>query len=194
MATYRRPDGAVRSSITLKNTERMYCLLFVCSLNLNIAFACFDLKYFPGEKSRAFQMTRVPCHFTIKECKSSRWRLIFVMISANHLCFRVQYREGSIDWLGILESFHQGYRFPFTVKYDTDQVYRNQAPTGIFTFGPSLPSLPSLPGEPFRPFRPFTHLYDWRTYKTRSKWKLTCTGFFYFDHGELLGFNSSLVT
>lgn len=69
MATYRRPDWPLRSSITLKNTERIYCLLFVCILNLNIAFACFDLKYFPGEKSRAFQMTRVPCHFTIKECK-----------------------------------------------------------------------------------------------------------------------------
>lgn len=96
MATYRRSDGAVRSSITLKNTERIYCLLFVCSLYLNIGFACFDLQYFPGEKSRAFQMIRAPCHVTIKECTSSRQRLIFVMISANHLCFRVPYREGSI--------------------------------------------------------------------------------------------------
>lgn len=68
MATYRRSDGAVRSSITLKNTERICCLLFVCSLHLNIGFACFDLQYFPG----AFQMIRAPCHVTIKECTSSR--------------------------------------------------------------------------------------------------------------------------
>ena len=75
----------------------------MCSLNLNVAIACFDLQYFSGEKSRAFQIIRAPCHVTIKEYTSSRWRLRFVMIFANNLCSRGPYKEGSIDGITSLE-------------------------------------------------------------------------------------------